>query len=97
MARLVRHQAWIILAAGVLFFTNLGGPRLWDDDETKNASCAREMLERGDWIVPSFNYEPRYDKPILLYWLMLGAYHAFGVNEFAARFPSALLALGTRY
>jgi 4-amino-4-deoxy-L-arabinose transferase-like glycosyltransferase len=95
MRALIRHQAWIVLAAGVVFFANLGGPRLWDDDETKNASCAREMLERGDWIVPSFNYEPRYDKPILLYWLMMGSYRAFGVNEFAARLPSALLTLGT--
>ena len=25
---------------------------------------------RGDWIFPTFNGEPRYHKPILIYWLM---------------------------
>ena len=34
-------------------------------------------------------------KPILLYWLIMSAYDAFGVNEFAARFWSAALAVGT--
>jgi 4-amino-4-deoxy-L-arabinose transferase-like glycosyltransferase len=79
----------------VVFFINLGGSRLWDDDETKNATCAREMFQRGDWVVPTFNSELRTDKPPLAYWLMMGAYSVFGVNEFAARLPSALLALGT--
>src|SRR4030095_15662477 len=46
------------------------------------------MLERGDWVVPSFNYEPRYQKPILIYWLIGAAYQAFGVSEVAAPLPS---------
>ncbi len=57
-------------------------------DEALYAAAAREMLERGDWIVPSFNYEPRYQKPILSYWLIGAAYQLFGVNEAAARLPS---------
>lgn len=91
-----RAHFWIVaLAAAAVFFVNLGAPRLWDEDEPKNAVCAREMLERGDWIVPTFNQQLRTDKPILLYWLTLCSYHAFGVGEFAARFPSALLSVGT--
>jgi 4-amino-4-deoxy-L-arabinose transferase-like glycosyltransferase len=89
------HQACIALVAGVVFFANLGGPKLWDDDEPRNAQCAREMYERGDPIEPTFNHEPRTDKPALLYWLMMGSYSLFGVNEFAARFPSAVLGIGT--
>jgi 4-amino-4-deoxy-L-arabinose transferase-like glycosyltransferase len=81
--------------AGVVFFANLGGPKLWDDDEPRNAQCAREMYERGNPIEPTFNHEPRTDKPALLYWLMMGSYSLFGVNEFAARFPSAVLGVGT--
>ncbi|HEV3024204.1 MAG TPA: glycosyltransferase family 39 protein, partial [Pirellulales bacterium] len=92
---ILRHHLWITLAALAVFFTNLGVPHLWDDDEPKNAECAREMLVRGDWIVPTFNEELRYDKPALLYWLMIAAYRAFGVNEFAARLPSAVLAVVT--
>src|SRR5690606_4455463 len=53
--------------AAVVVFSNLGGARLWDRDEPRNAGCAREMLERGDWIVPTFNGELRPHKPVLLY------------------------------
>jgi len=95
MPQAVRHQLWIALAAGIVLFTNLGVPTLWDEDEPKNAECAREMLARGDFVVPTFNEELRTDKPILLYWLMIGAYHVFGVTEFAARFWSALFGMGT--
>ncbi len=91
----IRHQMWIILAALAVFFTNLGGPGLWDRDEPRNAGCAREMLERGDWVVPTFNEHLRAHKPVLTYWLMMSAYEVFGVNEFSARFWSALLGLGT--
>ncbi|MFO0916849.1 MAG: glycosyltransferase family 39 protein [Planctomycetaceae bacterium] len=81
--------------AAVLFFTNLGGYPLFDEDEPKNAVCGREMFERGDWIVPTFNDELRTDKPILIYWLMLCSFNVFGVSEFAARFGSSLLSVGT--
>ena len=74
---------------------DLGGPRLWDRDEPRNAACAREMLERGDWVVPTFNAELRVLKPVMKYWLMISAYKVFGVNEFAARFWSAVFALAT--
>jgi 4-amino-4-deoxy-L-arabinose transferase-like glycosyltransferase len=53
------------------------------------------MLQRGDWIVPTFNGELRTHKPALLYWLTMASYSVFGVNEFAARFPSAVLGIGT--
>ena len=53
------------------------------------------MRESGDWIVPTFNGKLRSHKPALLYWLQVAAYEAFGVNEFAARLPSALAAMLT--
>lgn len=81
--------------AATVMFVNLGSSRLWDRDEPRNAGCAAEMMQRGDWIVPIFNDELRHQKPVLLYWLIGLAYAVFGVNEFAARFWSALFALGT--
>lgn len=48
------------------------------------------MAESGNWLTPTYNGENRYDKPILFYWLMAASYRVFGVNEFGARFPSAL-------
>lgn len=75
----------------IVFFTNLGGPKLWDRDEPRNAGCAIEMIEAHDWVVPRFNDELRTHKPALLYWLMITAYSVFGINEFSARFFSAVL------
>jgi len=89
------HGGIILAVASVVLFSNLGGSRLWDRDEPRNAGCALEMMQRGDWGVPVFNAELRAHKPVLLYWLIMSAYHVFGVNEFAARFWSAALAVGT--
>ena len=72
----------------------LGAPSLWDIDEGNNAEAAREMLESGNWVVPTFNFQLRLDKPALLYWLQIAAYRSFGINEFSARLPSALAAIG---
>ena len=89
------HLLILTCVAAATLFVNLGAPRLWDRDEPRNAACAREMLERADWVVPTFNGELRVAKPILKYWLMIHAYKMFGVNEFAARFWSAVFALAT--
>ncbi|MEC4890600.1 MAG: glycosyltransferase family 39 protein [Nitrospira sp.] len=91
---IVRHLCILLALCGVLFFWNLGALGLTDRDEGRNAEAGREMLETGDWISPTFNYEPRYAKPALVYWLMSASYKTFGVSAFAARFPSALFGLG---
>ncbi len=84
----------LLAMAAVLFFVGLGSTGLTDRDEGRNAEAGREMYETGDYISPTFNYEPRFAKPVFVYWLMSLSYHVFGVNEFAARFPSALFGLG---
>jgi len=85
----------VMTVAAIVLLTNLGQPRLWDRDEPRNAGCAREMLERGDWVTPMFNAELRTAKPVLLYWLIMASYSVFGITEFAARLPSAMLGLMT--
>src|SRR4051812_6501546 len=84
----------VLLATwAVVCLPNLGLPSLWDVDEPNNAQCAREMYDSGNPIVPTFNYELRDDKPVLLYWLQMAAYRCLGVNEFSARLPSAVAVL----
>lgn len=95
MRETILHLAIIALVSGAVFYTNLGQARLWDRDEPRNAGCAAEMLQRGDWIVPTFNGELRHQKPVLLYWLMMSVYPLLGVNEFSARFWSATLGIVT--
>jgi 4-amino-4-deoxy-L-arabinose transferase-like glycosyltransferase len=92
MIATTRHLLLILVVGAIVLFTNLGGPRLWDRDEPRNAGCTREMVARGDWVTPVFDGELRTHKPILIYWLMMTAYAVFGINEFAARFWSATAA-----
>lgn len=86
---------WLLLALAVILFVRLGAAPIYILDEAKNAQCAREMLERNDFIVPTFNGELRTDKPALHYFFMMLSYKIFGVNEFGARFFSALFGLLT--
>jgi 4-amino-4-deoxy-L-arabinose transferase-like glycosyltransferase len=92
------HHALLLLAllalSGLLFFLGLGDMGLTDRDEGRNAEAGREMFESGDRLTPTFNGELRVAKPVFLYWLMDQSYRLFGVNEFAARFPSALFGVG---
>jgi 4-amino-4-deoxy-L-arabinose transferase-like glycosyltransferase len=83
----------LLILSGTLSFFRLGTPGLFDADEPAYAQAAREMLETGDWITPHFNGLPRFDKPILFYWLITLSYRVFGVTEFAVRFWSALAAV----
>jgi len=78
---------------------------LIDRDEPRFAEASREMIQRGDYIVPYFNGNFRFDKPPLTYWAQVISFKIFGENDFAARFPSTiaaafigvvLLAWGTR-
>jgi 4-amino-4-deoxy-L-arabinose transferase-like glycosyltransferase len=89
------HYPLLLLVTAGLCFCNLGTPSLWDIDEGHNAEAAREMLMADNWVVPTFNFQLRSDKPALLYWLQILAYRLCGVGEFAARLPSALAALVT--
>src|SRR4028118_1408594 len=81
---------WLLLIGFLAFFWNLGSTGLIDETEPLFAEAARQMTVTGDWITPYFNGVTRFDKPPLIYWLMAIAYSTFGVNEFAARLPSAL-------
>ncbi len=68
---------------------------LLDRDEPRFAEASREMIQRGNYIVPMFNNNPRYAKPPLIYWCQTVAYRVFGENAFAARLPSLLATAGT--
>lgn len=86
---------WVAIISGILLSLNMGGLSIYALDEAKNASCAREMWESEEWIVPTFNGELRTDKPPLHYYFMGMAYEFFGVNEWAARLFSMFFGVGT--
>ncbi len=74
----------------VVLFPNLGSLPLIDWDENIYAEASRQMVERGDYLNVFINGHPFAEKPPFFFWLQSLSYHLWGVNEFAARFPSAL-------
>ena len=89
-----RHLLLLACVCALTFFAALGRPALTDSDEGFYAESAREMVESGDWLTPYYNYEPRFEKPVLYYWMAAGAYLVGGPSPGAARLPSALAGLG---
>jgi 4-amino-4-deoxy-L-arabinose transferase-like glycosyltransferase len=91
----VRRPVLILaLISFFTFFLGLGRQAITDSDEGFYAEAAREMVEGGDWLTPHFNYEERWQKPVLYYWLTAATYGVAGITEWGARWWSALSGLG---
>lgn len=88
------RREWVLLGLLLLVVTlwGLGSAPLFDVDEGAFSEATREMLHSGDWLRTTLNGEPRFDKPIGVYWFQAISVSAFGVQEFAFRLPSALSA-----
>jgi len=87
----------VAVLSALLFLSQLGSTGLVDETPPLFAAAARNMVESGDWLTPRVNGNPRFDKPVLVYWLMGLGYRwipqqldPFG--SLAARLPSALSA-----
>jgi len=86
-----RHYTIILVTVALLsLIPTLAGTPLFDEDEGYFAEVSREMLESGNFITAYLNGKPEYDKPILIYWFQAASFRIFGLNEFAARLPSAI-------
>jgi 4-amino-4-deoxy-L-arabinose transferase-like glycosyltransferase len=84
-----RDWLWLLVLPAILLYPSLSFPLL-EPDETRYAEVPREMLQRGDWIVPYLQGEPYLDKPPLTYWLVMLSYRVCGITEPAARLVPAL-------
>ena len=87
----------LFVLASVLFFVGLGRLPLLEPDEGRNAEVAREMLVSGNWLAPHYDTFTYLDKPAVFFWMVAAAFRMGGVSEWAARAPSALMALATLF
>ncbi len=87
----------LALLGALLFGWSLGTRDFWEPDEPDFALISREMLQSGDWIVPTRNGVRYAEKPPLLYWMVAGLAKATGtgINGWTARLPSAFCAVVT--
>lgn len=84
---------FLTLIAGLLFFARLRSPLL-EPEDAFYAEIPRQMLARGDWLIPTHDGRPYYQKPPLLYWLIMAAYATFGVHDWAARLVPCVFGVG---
>jgi len=79
----------VILLPGLLLYP-CRSFHLLEPDEGRYAQIPKEMVESGNWIVPTLQGEAYLDKPPLMYWLVSLSYKLFGVSEASARLVPAL-------
>jgi 4-amino-4-deoxy-L-arabinose transferase-like glycosyltransferase len=90
-----RGTVLLFLAVVAFYFYGLGQLPFVGPDEPRYAQVAREMFLRHDLITPTLGGHTWFEKPALLYWMMVGSFKLFGVSECAARLPAALSGLLT--
>ena len=87
---------WLILISAIFFFIPfLGSVHLFDWDEINFAESAREMLVTGNFSRVQIDFHPFWEKPPLFFWMQALSMKLFGINEFAARFPNAVIGIFT--
>jgi 4-amino-4-deoxy-L-arabinose transferase-like glycosyltransferase len=86
------HVWFLIIAIFVGFWSRIGSVPLFDLDEGAFSEATIEMIDSGNYLSTTLNGEPRYDKPIAIYWLQAASVQVFGKSEFAFRLPSAICA-----
>ncbi len=87
---------WLVcLALIAVYLGTTGALPILGKDEPRYVEIGREMFQSRDWITPRLGGFTWFEKPILLYWLVAGAFEVFGVSEWSARLGSGLCGLGT--
>ena len=79
----------ILLVCGATIFAGLGSTSLWEPDEPRFAAATRQKLATGDYLTPWFNGRPRFEKPIVFYWMQAVPFALLGPTETAARLPAS--------
>ncbi|MBU4377416.1 MAG: glycosyltransferase family 39 protein [Candidatus Omnitrophica bacterium] len=95
--KLTDNSIKILLFAvcAIMFLYHLGSALPIIEMEKFYFQSVKEMFSGHDWITPYYHGQFRFAKPILFYWCVSLSYIVFGINNFAARFPSAVFAIFT--
>ncbi|GEM_PF-2585645 len=89
-----RYQFLVILVlASFLCTIKLGRGGLAAHDECYYAQKAKEMLDSGDWLTPTFGGRVRFDNPPVHIWVVAASFKIFGTSDWSARIPTAVQAV----
>jgi 4-amino-4-deoxy-L-arabinose transferase-like glycosyltransferase len=91
-----RPPWWLLALLVLLAFAFQGTRGIWEPDEGRYTAAGLNMLESGDWLVPTLDGErPHLTKPPITYWAIGSSVALLGHNEWGARLPGALAFIGT--
>jgi 4-amino-4-deoxy-L-arabinose transferase-like glycosyltransferase len=90
-----KQVVFLMTLISILYFYNFSVNDIWTPNESFYAESVREMFESGNFLDIQYNYEARYNKPPLTYWLIAASASIFGLNEFGIRLPMILLTIGS--
>ena len=91
-----RPPGWLIALLCLMAFAFQGTRGLWEPDEGRYTATALNMLDSGDWLVPTVDGErPHLTKPPITYWAIAASIGLLGYHEWAVRLPGALAFVGT--
>ena len=76
-----------LLALFIIFFQGLIKLPVMDRDEARFATASKTMLKTGDFIDIKMLDEPRYKKPVGIYWLQSLSNKIFGQEPYENIFP----------
>jgi 4-amino-4-deoxy-L-arabinose transferase-like glycosyltransferase len=90
-------RVYLLLFAIIIVFYlyGLGKLPLLGPDEPRYAQVAREMFLNRDLITPTLGGHTWFEKPALLYWMIVASFKVFGVSEWPARLGPAVCGLLT--
>lgn len=91
-----KRRVWLGALVCVVPFLGFWIAGLFDLDEGFYGAVVSDMIRRSDWITPTYNGVPWFEKPVLLYWAAIPSVLAFG-EAVGPRLPSILSTLGLGY
>lgn len=90
----IRDVIVLLALASILFLANIATPSLQSLDDCFYARKGIELGRSGRIFTVTWNYHPTFQNPPLQFWILGQSFALFGEGDFAARLPSALMALG---
>ena len=90
-----RQAALVTLLSLLVLIPGLAGLPVTDRDEARFAQATKQMMETGDLIDIRFQDQPRWKKPVGIYWMQAASASVFGGVQapiWAYRLPSAVAA-----
>ena len=77
---------WVAIYAACIACT-LNNTYPIQGDESYYTVSAAGMVTSGSYMVPSYFGQPRFQKPVLTYWIIAASYRIFGTSLWSGRVP----------